>query len=158
MFSRCRRGSLTSMHSALRTNGRQARTRAYLVAFLMAGALSFWGCKDHATEPRAAIDLESFRAMARTSQCADARNRLYLIDEILVFWDRAGSCADAAYALTLFGGAIDNQLCKFQDSIAGPMKGCSDSRFGSLFDTIIANADKPDLGLGPGHRVRAIPS
>jgi len=95
--------------------------------------------------------------MARTSPCADTRNRLYLIDQKLVFWDRAGSCADAAYAQTLFDGAVDHQLCSFHDSIAGPMKGCADSRFGTLFDTIIANADKADLGLGPAHRVRAIP-
>ena len=144
------------MSSASFRTQRHSRARD-LVALLMTGVLSLSGCKPPATEPPASVDLESFRTMARTSGCADSRNRLYLIDEKLVFWDRAGSCADAAYAQALFGGAVDNQLCSFHDSIAGPMRGCRDSRFGPMFDTIIANVDKPDLGLGPAHKVRAIP-
>src|SRR5262245_8336360 len=106
---------------------RRARVIA-VVALLIGGALAWSGCRDHAIVPGAPIDVESFRQMARSSDCSDTRNRLYLIDERLVFWDRAGSCADAAYAQVLFGGSVDNRLCGNSDSIAGPQRGCSDSR------------------------------
>lgn len=128
-----------------------------LAAVVMAGVLACGGCRDQATGPRTPINVEPFREMARASGCADVRNRLFLIDERLVFWDRAGNCADAAYAQVLFSDSVDHQLCHLQDSIAGPMRGCGDARYASMFDTITANADKPDLGLGPDHRVRAIP-
>src|SRR5262245_55882724 len=119
-------------------------------------ALSCAGCRDGLTIPPAPFDLTPFRTMARESPCADQRNRLYLIDARLVFWDRRARCADASYAQTLFGRTVDDVLCRSQDSIAGPRKDCRDERYRALFETIIVNADRADLGLGPTHGVRPI--
>src|SRR5262245_45888322 len=101
-------------------------------------------------------DLESFKTLARRSACADLKNRLFLIDRRFVFWDRAGQCADAGYAQMLFGTTVDDVLCRSEETIAGPVKGCSDETFGAMFETIIAHTDQADLGLGPSHLVQAI--
>jgi hypothetical protein len=95
--------------------------------------------------------------MARAGGCADIRNRLFFIDDQLVFWDRAGNCADAAYGETLYGSTPDQVLCIAHDSIAGPVKNCRDERYQDMFDTITANLGKSDLGLGSGHTVQAVP-
>lgn len=117
------------------------------------------GCHPQTTtpEPAASIDLAPFKQMARTSDCADVRNRLFLIDGSLVFWDRASHCADASYAQALYGGTVDRVLCRLGDSIAGPQRGCPVAGYSAMFDTIIAHLDEPDLGLGKAHRVEPIP-
>jgi hypothetical protein len=84
------------------------------------------------------------------------RNRLFVIDDQLVFWDRAGGCADAAYAEALYGSTPDKILCVLHDSIAGPVKSCTDAKYKSQFDTMTANLDEPDLGLGPEHTVQPV--
>ena len=89
--------------------------------------------------------------------CADIRNRLFLIDDQWVFWDQAGNCADASYAETLYGSSPDEVLCNAHDSIAGPMKHCTDPQHLDLFNTITAHLDQPDLGLGSDHTVEPIP-
>jgi len=106
-----------------------------------------------ACESHSGVDLGPFRKMARAGACADIRNNLFLIDDQLVFWDRAGECSDAAYAQSLYGGSFGESLCVFHDSIAGPVRSCSDPAYEGLFDTITANLDKPDLGLGSEHTV-----
>ncbi len=88
--------------------------------------------------------------------CADIHNRLFLIDDQLVFWDIAGNCADASYSQILFGSTPDEILCRLNDSIAGPMKSCDDESYQEMFDTITANLDQPDLGLGEAHTVEAV--
>lgn len=103
------------------------------------------------------LDLAPFQKMAREGPCADIRNRLFLIDGQWVFWDREGRCADAAYSQTLFGATVNDRLCDLHDSIAGPLKRCQEERYRQMFDTIIVNLDKPDLGLGPSHQVQPIP-
>jgi len=95
--------------------------------------------------------------MARASPCADIRNRLFLIDDRLVFSDIAGNCADAAYSQTRYGSTPDEVLCSCHDSIAGPMRSCQDEQYQDLFDTMTANLDKPDLGLGSEHTVQPLP-
>ena len=105
---------------------------------------------------RVRMDLAPFQKMAREGPCAESRNRLFLIDGQWVFWDRAGRCADAAYSQTLFGATVNDRLCDFHDSIAGPLKSCREERVRQIFDTIIANLDKPDLGLGPQHQIQPI--
>ncbi len=102
-------------------------------------------------------DLAPFIDLARQSACTDQRNRLYQIDESLVFWDRAGSCADASYGWTLYGRTPDDVLCWQEDSIAGPRSGCNDPSYHDMFQTIVSHLDDPDLGLGPGHTVVRIP-
>jgi hypothetical protein len=114
-------------------------------------------CAGDSAEPPSAVDLAPFKVMARAGGCADVRNRLFLIDDQLVFWDRAGNCADAAYGETLYGGTPDRFLCALHDSIAGPVKNCQDERYQDLFQAITANLSEPDLGLGSGHTVQGVP-
>lgn len=101
-------------------------------------------------------DLAAFKQMTVASPCSDIRNRLFLIDDELVFWDQAGNCADASYAQTLFGSTPDEVLCTAHDSIAGPMQACSDPHYQELFETILANLEEPDLALGPDHSVQPV--
>lgn len=138
---------------ANRSGGRAALMMTLLPMVL----LLLTGCASNSIEPRSTIDLAPFKKLASASECADIRNRLFLIDDQLVFWDSAGNCADAAYGETLYGSTPDQALCVLHDSIAGPMKDCSDERYPALFDTMTANLDKPDLGLGSGHIVQPVP-
>ncbi len=102
------------------------------------------------------IDLGPFISQARNADCSGIRNNLYVIDNNLVLWDRAGNCPDNSYSQTLYGRNIDQVLCKHFDSIAGPQTLYNDVRYKDLFDTVIANLDKPDLGLGAGHTVKPV--
>lgn len=113
-------------------------------------------CEHESTEPVPEIDLTPFKELAKSADCADIHNRLYLIDRQLVFWDRAGDCPDNSYAQKLYGSKIDNLLCDAHDSIAGPVINYLDDRYREMFDTIRANLDQPDLGLGPDHTVQSI--
>lgn len=123
---------------------------------LLAALLMILGCGSGPTRTPSEIDLVPFKDLARSSDCSDTRNRLFLIDGSLVLWDRMGSCVDAAYLVRLNAGAIDRVLCEARDSIAGQQKVCHDLRFQEMFETIIVNLEAPDLGLGPGHTVQAI--
>jgi hypothetical protein len=97
-----------------------------------------------------------FIAQAQAASCADQRNRLFVIDKRVVFWDRAGNCADNSYARSLYGATPQTQLCSASDSIAGPRITCADAQWRAMFDTILANLDKADLGLGSGHQVEPL--
>lgn len=97
-----------------------------------------------------------FIAKAQEASCADLRNRLFMIDRRMVFWDRAGHCADNAYGRNLYGTTPLVVLCSVSDSIAGPRTSCVDEQSRALFDMIIANLDKSDLGLGSSHQVEAL--
>ena len=129
---------------------------AALVALLPTVLLLLASCTGGSGEPGSTVDLAPFKKMARASGCADTRNRLFLIDGQLVFWDRAGTCADAAYGEALYGSTPDQVLCVYHDSIAGPVKSCQDKGYQDTFDTITANLDKPDLGLDPEHTVQQV--
>jgi hypothetical protein len=115
------------------------------------------GCGESQDPSVIAPEWKPFVELARGSECANTRNRLFLIDQALVFWDRAGDCPDNSYSETLFGKSPDEVLCKLHDSIAGPMKNCADPSYADLFEIMIAHLDEPDLGLGPGHDVRQLP-
>jgi hypothetical protein len=97
-----------------------------------------------------------FVQAARSAPCSDFRNRLYVVDNKYVVWDRAGNCPDNGHALTLYGASLDKPLCSVADGIAGPRTSCSDESARSLFDTISKNTDKADLGLGAGHQVEEL--
>jgi hypothetical protein len=129
-----------------------------LFALLPAALFLLSSCAGSSVKPPTMVDLAPFEEMARAAGCADIRNRLFLIDGQLVFWDRAGACADAAYGETLYGSSPDQVLCDLHDSIAGPVKNCSDVRYQDTFDTITINLDQPDLGLGPKHTVQPVNS
>lgn len=98
-----------------------------------------------------------FVARAQQEACADIRNRLFLIDNRQVFWDRAGNCPDNSYAQRLYGATPDVLLCETYDSIAGPRTACTDEKYRAMFGTILKNLDQPDLGLGSAHKVEPIP-
>jgi hypothetical protein len=115
------------------------------------------GTQTRTSTPPAAIDLAPFKKLAGAGGCSDIRNRLFLIDGRLVFWDIAGNCADASYSQMLYGSTPDQVLCVWHDSIAGPVKNCRDERYRDMFNVITANLDKPDLGLGPQHTVQPVP-
>ena len=101
----------------MRTTNGQSRARILiLVASLSAAVLLLPGCGGNPTQPTTGIDLTSLKALARGDSCTNIRNRLFLIDGKLVFWDRAGNCPDATYGETLFGSTISDALCNFHDS------------------------------------------
>ncbi|HXU38077.1 MAG TPA: hypothetical protein VN937_17075 [Blastocatellia bacterium] len=97
-----------------------------------------------------------FVELARRGVCSDIRNRLFVIDDVLVFQDSEGKCADASYGQVLYGKTVNDVLCSYTDSIAGPRKSCRDPKYAGLFDTIITHLDEPDLGLGPNHTVQRL--
>lgn len=131
-------------------------------------AFAFAGCsRDNPNESTSArntppdsqhlIDLGPFKELARSSSCADKSNRLFLIDDRLVFWDRDSQCADAAYARVLYLGSVDHVVCDLHDSMAGPQRSCQDPDADTaLFDIMIENLGAPDLGLGSEHTVKAV--
>jgi hypothetical protein len=135
------------------------------VAVMMAIVMTAASCRDDGTKPPLStrstpsygVDVDPFLAMARTADCADAHNHVYVIDHALVFWDRAGKCPDNSYGQMLYGERPESTLCHLNDSIAGPQRGCSDARFESMFDVIVSHLDAPDLGLGPTHIVERVP-
>jgi hypothetical protein len=104
----------------------------------------------------AALVTAPFIEMARTSGCSETRNRLFVIDGKQVFWDHAGQCADASYGQVLFGSTPETRLCSSGDTIAGPRTDCQDESARALFETLVKNADRPDLGLGSGHTVEQL--
>ncbi|MGZ8290985.1 MAG: protease complex subunit PrcB family protein, partial [Telluria sp.] len=103
------------------------------------------------------VSTELFLARARSEPCADTRNRLFAIDGKMVFWDRAGSCADNAYARRLYGPTPDILLCESYDSIAGPRTVCINDASRDLFNTMINNLERADLGIGRDYKVEALP-
>ena len=141
----------------MRVTREPAGLRAWTGVGLLAAALVCGSCREGLFGPHASFDLAAFKTMARQSPCADLRNRLYLIDARLVFWERRGRCMDASYAYTLYGRTVEDELCRSQDSIAGPIEDCRDERYRAMFQTMVANTGRADLGLGPGHKVQPIP-
>lgn len=118
------------------------------------------GCEsDHdPTDPGPAVDLEPFRDLARGAPCADLRNRLFLVDNRLVSWDRdSASCADPSTNQVLYRGRPDGVLCEYHDNFADQRISCPDERFRATFETMLANLDQPNLGLGPFRSVEPIP-
>jgi hypothetical protein len=103
------------------------------------------------------MSIAPFIQMAKESPCQQIRNRLFLIDSTLVFWDRIGNCPDNAREQTLFGSSVDTVLATSHDSIAGPMKKVNDEKYRTLFETILINRDANDLGLGASHQVQLLP-
>jgi hypothetical protein len=77
-------------------------------------------------------------------------------DDRMTLLDQAGTCADASYRQVLFGDEGDNELCSAMDSFAGPQKSCPVASRAALFETMLANLDRADLGLGAGYSVGPI--
>lgn len=128
---------------------------SYLFLPLLAATISGCGGGGKLAETPATPVLVTtdFIALASGASCANLRNRMFVIDQKQVFWDKAGSCADAAYEQVLFGNTTKNILCSSADSVAGPKTTCVDQQYRSMFDLISKNLDKADLGLGSAHQV-----
>lgn len=107
-------------------------------------------------EPNGVAVSADFIAKAQEAICAEQRNRLFVIDKRMVFWDRAGNCPDNAYSRSLFGATPQVLLCSVSDSVAGPRSACTDESSRALFNIILGNLDKSDLGLGSGHQVEPL--
>lgn len=136
----------------------QTLTASLLVATTM---LTACGGGDNKLEKEVAktpapIVTSDFVNLVKDANCANIKNRLFVIDQKQVLSDKAGSCADAAYSQTLYGMTPQTQLCSNSDSIAGPRLSCSDASSESLFKTMLQNLDKADLGLGSQHQVQQI--
>ena len=137
---------------------RQSRSLgAILIAACLTVGLVLAMRAGSAGQPQGGVDLAPFKAMARARDCVDIRNRLFLIDDQLVFWEGAGHCADASYGATLYGRTLDEVLCSVNDSEAGPMKNCHDEGYRAMFETMTRNLNRPDLGLGATHSVQPVP-
>jgi hypothetical protein len=108
--------------------------------------------------PPQTIDTAAFVKMVQgEATCADVRNRLWLIDDKEVYWDRAGSqCADNNWSQKLYGTSTQAVLCSATDSIAGPQVTCANDTVRALFDTIRKFGDAPNLGLDASHKVTPI--
>lgn len=109
---------------------------------------------------RCPLHLHAIEVAQATTSCVETRNRVVLIqnggdpDQRWVLLDQAGACADASYRQVLFGGEDgDKVLCSNAESIAGPQKSCAVGSHAAMFDTILANLAKPDLGLGAAYNV-----
>ena len=107
-------------------------------------------------EAIAPVATSEFLSLARGASCANLRNRMFVVDEKHVFWDKAGSCADASYEMVLYGKTSKNVLCSIGDTIAGPKTTCNDEQFRSMLLTMSKNLDKADLGLGSTHQVQQL--
>lgn len=126
------------------------------LTLLLAIALAVASCGDGSGEASPQVDENAFVQMALQATCTDIRNKLYEIDQTLVLSDRAGNCPDASYSQVLYGATVDDVYCRNQDSIDGPLKRCDVIGYQSMFDVMIANLDKPDLGLGAAHSVKVL--
>ncbi len=102
------------------------------------------------------IDYNIFKNMAKNTTCADIKNKLYDIDNQIVFWAVEGNCPDASYSYTLFGKTPEEIICERYDSIAGPIQDCNDESYMNIFQIIIDNLDSDNLGLNGTHKVTEI--
>lgn len=135
----------------------------FLISYFLLLAVSISGCggggklTEASTTPTTPVlATTEFVALASAASCANLRNRMFVIDQKQVFWDKAGSCADASFDLVLFGSAAKTVLCSLSDSIAGPKTTCNDEQFRTMFLTMTKNLDKADLGLGSAHQVQQL--
>ncbi len=82
------------------------------------------------------------------------RQDFFLIDDSLIFVARTGFASDYSFHHILFDKQ-QRELCSFADNIAGPQLKCQDETKKEMFQTMVKNTDKGDLGL-TGHTVKSI--
>ena len=136
---------------------KQTTTLLRIATFVVILLLLSAACGAQPTPTGSAIDIDPFIALAQGADCADLRNRLFVIDDALVLWDRAGQCPDNSYDQMLFATKIDELLCEHYDSLSGRVFECYREGYEEMFTSIVNNLDVPDLGLGPDHVVEEIP-
>lgn len=99
------------------------------------------------------LDVNGFKTLAGSANCAQIKNELFTIDNRMVFWRREGNCADNSYAYILYARNSTEKLCQKNTTIAGEVSSCVDENYNSIFSTITANLDQPTLGLDTTHTV-----
>lgn len=104
-----------------------------------------------APPPVKGIDTAQFIALTERSPCAAGGNRLFVINEKYVYWDRDTACPDQVQRL--YGNSAGKPLCIHANSINGPYTNCNDPSVRTLFDTILGNRQIADLGLGASDTV-----
>ena len=125
-------------------------------AMFVAISLAIASCGDGQSTAKSQVDENAFIQLALQATCADIKNKLYVVDQVLVLSDRAGSCPDASFGQVLYGRTVNDVYCTNQDSVAGAVKHCDMVAYQSMFDTMITNLAKPDLGLGPTHSIKIL--
>jgi hypothetical protein len=121
------------------------KTLKNLIAALPLLALLLAGCTGPG--PIVTLDTTPFVALAKLSPCAGTGNRLFVIDQKYVYWDRDLTCQDQT--LRLYGRTTDERLCLYTNAISS----CTDATVRGLFETILKNRLVEGLGLGPSHIV-----
>jgi len=126
------------------------------LATLVAVTFSIVSCGNGRSTAESQVDENAFIQLALQATCADIKNKLYVVDQVLVLSDRAGSCPDASFGQVLYGRTVNDVYCTNQDSVAGAVKHCDMVAYQSMFDTMIINLTQPDLGLGPTHSIKIL--
>lgn len=127
------------------------KTLKNILAVMPLLALLLAGCVITPPLPDEHPDPALFVAMAGRSACAGSANRLFVIDNRYVYWDRGASCQDQTQRL--YGNTTEQLLCVQADSNKIPYTNCIDASVRTLFDTILGNRQAADLGLGARHTV-----
>lgn len=97
-----------------------------------------------------------FTGLVEEAACADKRNNLYQINNRYILWVREGSCPDASYRYTLYDATPKDEVCRDQDSIAGPVISCDDESLNTMFVKMVHHLTEPDLGLGSEYTVKKL--
>ncbi|MDB5260557.1 MAG: hypothetical protein JWN37_788 [Candidatus Nomurabacteria bacterium] len=102
-------------------------------------------------------DKKGFPLTAITKEIKDdifTDPQIYIIDDSLIFIKRSGGASDYSFHHILFD-KDKNELCSYADNFAGPKIVCKDESKRYLFEIIIKNIDKPNLGLEK-HKVEVV--
>ena len=140
----------------MRRDRSRRNRRVISCGLLLCVSLPLLSCENKCPEVETCVDMASFQEVAREASCADLRNELFMIDGHLVFWQTESTCGDASWYRALFGCRPEEMLCRDWDTFSGPMREYSDSSYVGLFETILANRYRRDLGLGCRHEVKPI--
>lgn len=107
-------------------------------------------------EQQATLDTAPFVKLAQQAHCTDRYNRLYVIDRTYVFWNSAGTCDDASFAMRLYKRSADKPVCWHGDSVGGVQTACTDEQESAFFAQLIKHADASNLGLDASHTVEKV--
>jgi hypothetical protein len=146
----------------MRVGGMGCKRPGMIVRALVTTVCCVWmivlpGCGQNSCDVEGCVAVASFQAMARAEQgCGQYRNNLFMIDATLVFWNLDGDCAEMYFSRALFGCTPEEFLCGEWGTLFGPRRVYADSSYRDMFETILDNRDRVDLGLCPGHKVERI--
>lgn len=117
-------------------------------------ALMLAGCVGIIIPAPQRVDNAPFISLLQQAPCANGDNRLFVIDNRYVYWDRGASCQDQVQRL--YGATTEALLCVHGDAPGGAYTDCRAPSVRGMFQIIINNRHKADLGLGAGHSVMEV--